>query len=600
MVFLQALLIGLTALILAPGYSFYFDVTPKLVILLVGTAVLLAWSAVRYRAAPRSFSMVILLTLVSLAVSSAASGHPALSVFGTIWRRYGALPQAVLLLFAWMVSAQTAGRPDRIRTILRGIVVSGVLGAAYGICQYAGWDPLLSPARYHIGEGIWTIVRPPGTMGYVSYFANWLLITVFLSLTLASLEESRWWRRFAYFGAALSLTAMALTGTRAALAGLAAGAVVAVYLRGGFRMSRRVVVVAAFLVIAATVFWFSPAGWNLRSRARWFAEDPWGGARPLLWQDSLRMAFRHPILGFGPETFQGSFPQYESTALARAYPDFTHESPHNMFLDSLIAQGVPGLACLALLCLLGLRRSNPWLTAAVAAAIVCQQFTVFNLPAALLFYTAIALAAAMTCPESVPRRIGLPGIALIAAAVCLVWLAVRFGAADRQLALTRQALDAQELSIASEHYAAYQRLQPGETSADLWYSRALLDAARRTANPAVRIRALMLSGAAALRSTKTAEDPFNAWYNLAILWAGQDNLAATENALDAAISAHRHWFKPHWTLAQLLRAESRYDEAEREAALAVYLDGDKHSEVLQTLKVIRARDVNPPTSGLQK
>ena len=189
---------------------------------------------------------------------------------------------------------------------------------------------------------------------------------------------------------------------------------------------------------------------------------------------------------------------------------------------------------------------------------------------------------------------------MVAAAVCLVWLAVRFGAADRQLALARQALDAQELSVASEHYAAYQRLQPGETSADLWYSRALLDAARRTANPAVRIRALMLSGAAALRSTKTAEDPFNAWYNLAILWAGQDNLAATENALDSAIAAHPHWFKPHWTLAQLLRAQARYDEAEREAALAVYLDGDKHSEVLQTLKVIRARDVNPPISGLQK
>ena len=116
----------------------------------------------------------------------------------------------------------------------------------------------------------------------------------------------------------------------------------------------------------------------------------------------------------------------------------------------------------------------------------------------------------------------------------------------------------------------------------------------------MRIRALMLSGAAALRSTKTAEDAFNAWYNLAILWAGQDNLAATESALDSAIAAHPHWFKPHWTLAQLLRAQARYDEAEREAALAVYLDGDKHSEVLQTLKVIRARDVNPPTSGLQK
>jgi O-antigen ligase len=600
MVFLQALVIGLTALILTPGYSFYFDVTPKLVFLLAGAAFLLAWSAIRFRAAPRSFSIVILLTLTSLATSAAASGHPSLSVYGTIWRRFGALPQAVLLVFAWMVAAQTAGRPDRVRTILRGVAISGALSASYGICQYAGWDPFLNPTRYHIGEGIWTIVRPPGTLGYVSYFASWLLMVVFLSIALASLEESRWWRRFAFFAAALSLAAMALTGTRAALAGLAAGAVVGLYARGKFRISRRVVTLAAVAVIAGTVFWFTPAGWNLRSRARWVAEDPWGGARPLLWRDSLRMGFRHPVLGFGPETFQGAFPHYESAALARAYPDFTHESPHNMFLDALIAQGLPGLVCLMLLCLLGLRRSHPWLTAAVAAAIVCQQFTVFNLPTALVFYVSIALAVAMISPEAERRRIGVPAMAVVASAVCLLYLAIRFGAADRQLTLTRRALDGADFSVASGHYAAYEALQPGETSADLWYSRALLDTAGRATNPPVRMRALMLAEPAALRSTETAEDPFNAWFNLAILRASQDNIPATEKALESAIAACPRWFKPHWTLAQLLRAESRYEEAEREAVLAVYLDGDKHIEVLHTLRVIRAMHAAAPASGSQK
>src|SRR5258708_9588330 len=41
-----------------------------------------------------------------------------------------------------------------------------------GIAQYFGLDPILPVAGYHIGEGIWTIVRPPSTLGYVSYFAR--------------------------------------------------------------------------------------------------------------------------------------------------------------------------------------------------------------------------------------------------------------------------------------------------------------------------------------------------------------------------------------------------------------------------------------------
>ena len=60
----------------------------------------------------------------------------------------------------------------------------------YGIAQYFGWDPLLPAVAYHIGEGIWTIVRPPGTMGYVSYFATWLAMAAFLGVALAEREDA--------------------------------------------------------------------------------------------------------------------------------------------------------------------------------------------------------------------------------------------------------------------------------------------------------------------------------------------------------------------------------------------------------------------------
>ena len=91
------------------------------------------------------------------------------------------------------------------------------------------------------------------------------------------------------------------------------------------------------------------------------------------------------------------------------------------------------------------------------------------------------------------------------------------------------------------------------------------------------------------RATRTAEDPFNAWYSLSSIRAAQNNAAATEQCLRAAIAAHPTWFKPHWTLAQVLSLEGRNEEARREAALAADLDGGKHPEVARTLQELSAR-----------
>jgi hypothetical protein len=88
---------------------------------------------------------------------------------------------------------------------------------------------------------------------------------------------------------------------------------------------------------------------------------------------------------------------------------------------------------------------------------------------------------------------------------------------------------------------------------------------------------------------RTAEDPFNAWYNLSALYASRNDAAGAERCLRAAIAAHPTWFKPHWMLAQVLRAESRGAEALREAGLASQLDGGKHPEVAFTLQQLQAR-----------
>jgi hypothetical protein len=469
------------------------------------------------------------------------------------------------------------------------------------MAQYFGWDPLLPISTYRVGEGIWSIVRPPGTLGYASYFATWLLIAIFLSLVLSGMETNRAWRILARSAALLSLAAMVLTGTRAALLGLLAGGSVW-FLWRGLRLPRRVLLVAMVLALCGAGFYFSPAGQEMRSRSRWFAEDPWGGARPLLWRDSLWMSVKRPFAGYGPETFLAQFPLFESKALAQAYPDFVHESPHNIFLDALVSQGVPGFLLLCGLCIAGfaaawkLKTLQPvgagWFAAALAAGIVSQQFTAFTMPTALLFYMTLALIAGLATEAGPPRpNAVLSGIAPILV-LALLYLAVRITAADRALQLTRNFMDHGNLRAATAEYEAYWYWRLPGTSADVWYSRSWMEQARTSPNQSVVDQALSIAVESAMRGTDSAEEPFAAWYNLALISSLRDDYRTTETSLWRAIGAHPNWFKPHWMLAQELTLVGHFDAAEKEAALAVELDGGHDAEVTQTLQEIRTRQAD--------
>lgn len=556
--------VALIALILAPGVTFSFDIVPKLVILLAAAA-LAAFPTRRSR-----FLYLTILTLVSLAVSTALSGRPALSFYGSGWRRYGALAQLAVLLLAWSIY----GEARRITVFLRVVTAAGAVTALYGIAQYLGWDPLLPAAAYHIGEGIWTIVRPPSTLGYASYFATWLLFVIFWSLALPG--------KFTKLIFSLAIVALLLTGTRAAILGLLAGGAVWCFWRG-FRASRRTLGVSLLALAAGVVFYFSPAGQSMRSRTRWFQEDPWGGARPLLWRDSLRTGLTRPVFGFGPETFTAAFPHFESRELARAYPDFAHESPHNIFLDALFAQGMPGLLLLLAWCALGFtaawrsRAKNPAVSAglasALAAGIVSQQFTVFIIPTAVIFFATVALADGLDADPAPPRR-------YLPLALPLLYFAARIAAEDHALLLTERAIASGNLASAGAHYSH------SDHADDLWYSRTLAAYAGKATNLALRIQALQQAIAVGERATRTAESPFSAWYSLSALRASQNDAAGTEFCLRSAIEAHPNWFKPHWILAEVLHAEGRNEEARREALTATDLDGEKHPEVARALHEI--------------
>ena len=152
---LAALVIGLIALIITPGFLFYFDVTPKVAILLLGTAGLLMVAVQCSRTlfrGPRLLALLLLFNAASLAVSTAFSTNRSLSLYGSTWRSFGAAAQGVVLLLTWLVAWICTGRPDRARTLLRGLSLVGIVSAAYGIAQYPRLGSAAFPGKLSGGR----------------------------------------------------------------------------------------------------------------------------------------------------------------------------------------------------------------------------------------------------------------------------------------------------------------------------------------------------------------------------------------------------------------------------------------------------------------
>jgi hypothetical protein len=414
---------------------------------------------------------------------------------------------------------------------------------------------------------------------------------------LDRIEDNWRYRAGALTAAGLTSIAIVLSGTRAAMLGACVGGLVLMLAR---RERIRMRGVAMGLVCAASMaaFYFSPAGLKLRARLHWSIEDPRGGARLLLWRDSLQMSAHRPLVGFGPETFATEFPRFESIQLASVYPDFYHESAHNIFLDTLTAQGILGLLPLMGLCALGAwsamhacRTGNalgPPLGAAFVGLLATQQFTAFVFTTALYFHLIVALLVVVAWSpwKPAPVRSAQPFVMVPSALAMLIFVAysAHLIMADRALAIAWQRIAEDDIAGASAAFRSVESWDRWGATSDLSYSRAMQQAATNTPIFSTRLVARQQALEAGVRAVRNAEDRQNAWYNLAQLLAEQNDAVGAERALRNAIAWAPHWFKPHWALARLLDLSGRRGEATEEARIAFECDGGHDPEVGETWK----------------
>ena len=597
-------------LVIAPGVLFFDDVTPKGIVVLLAAASCLAWWIVK----PAALSLLlggargklVMACIVAwsavIVITTVTARSPDLAWAGSTWRGFGALIQLSILVVSIAAAAEAYRNPSFVLMFCRALCVSGIVAAIYGILQYAGVDPLLSGAGYHAGEGPFRIVRPPSTLGHADYFAAFLLWPAFAGFCVRG--------RIGLIAVLSSSAGIIVSGSRGALLGLIVGVVCWIALT---RPRPRVVAYSGAAAIAlCAIFAVSPAGTQLQARLHWIGEEPSGGARLLLWRDTLAMVRDSPLLGYGRENFVAEFPKYQSVDLSRAYPDFYHESPHNLLLDELASDGVPGLIALgsliALAALRGFRRatmgsiSTAALLAGLAASVIAHQFIVLTPPTAFCIFAVVAMLAverseseplAGRSPFRPALRMATPIMAAWAIAF-LAFTAFRIGFRDYALENVRRDLDSGHAVAAA---GLYERLAYRPPSAELYMSRRFAVAAKNAPTAISKVWLVYAANRAAERSTLGSEQRPNAWYNVAAFAATSNDVGRTEAALKQAIRYSPNWYKPHWAMARLMHATGHEAEAGAEARRALELDGGKDEEVSATLALLSVASQGGSLSG---
>jgi O-antigen ligase len=592
---LFAAMAGLLPLLIAPGILFHYDITPRIAVLMLIAVIALLrpaaaeeLAALTNRRTGRWLCALAFLQTLWLVISTSVSTRLWFSLLGANWRRMGLLTILALTVCTVLTAARLSLKPEGINIILRATAVAAIVASLYGIAQYFDIDPFQQAAAYHAHSGDSTIVRPPGTMGHADYFGWWLAVALFCSVGMASVETSGW-RWVARAAGLLCGTAILFSGTRSAMLAVLTGfAFLLISSLRIFKFRRSHAVGGLVLAILLLGFYFSPAGARMRARVQWSATEPLGGSRPLLWRDSLRMISARPLTGFGLETFAAEFPRYQSTDLARLLPGFYQESPHNTAIDALASEGIPGLVLALGWLALGLAAWRkygasrardgysslaPALASALIGSAVAAMFSAVTAGPLIITALIISMLVAMTPEDSTARPKVRPAGVLafsVPVALCLLAYSAMLAVSDFDLARF-------ERNAGPGSYRLVVRTAMPGPAEDLYCSRRLLGACGALAECAGA--AIEAAG----RATTTADNPPNAWYNLAIFDARRNDSGSVEKSLRTAMTLAPNWFKPHWALASLLKLTGRMREAHKEAERAVFLDAGKDAEVVQTL-----------------
>ncbi|MBI2387705.1 MAG: O-antigen ligase family protein [Elusimicrobia bacterium] len=455
--------------------------SPRLAALALTAAA--AWAALWNRPGRRRTPLdaPLLAVLAALLASLAGSADPYLGAVGMYsLHAYGLagflLCACVYLACAW---SDEPGEPDRLLLIA---LWAAAAASAYGVLQKLGLEPFAGVRAS--GSG-----RVGGPLGDPVPFGACLLL--FLPVAAHFWRDPAPGRRAAgRVGGVLVAAALALTLSRGAWLGAAAGLAVYVGLSGAAEARRRRLLLIGAAAGAALV-----AGILLRPTAK--ASD---SARWALWESVARSIPRRPWLGEGPDGVQTLLRRERTEGFIRALgPTKSQVSAHNDLLQAAATMGFAGLAAYAWLlfgawrCLAEAlreerRRSQIAAVAGALAGLFVQaKFNPVPLGAMVLAALFLGLAArGSPAPgRARPFKAAAAGICAVVFVLGL-WLC----RADREFHRARSYEAARRPAPALKAYRAAVRLNPYEPHYRLNAGRFMAAAALAVPGPEARLALL--------------------------------------------------------------------------------------------------------------
>ncbi len=269
-------------------------------------------------------------------------------------------------LFAYFVVASTALTVRNLwRPYLNLHLAAGVIMAIYAVLQSLGDLTIVQDGT-----------RVNGTLGNAAYLGTYALVNIFLAaffMVRESFTTTGAWVRTAIYGAIVLLQAFVLyhTATRGAMYGLIAGVVLTTILVAIFEKKRKVVRMGAVFILIATAMLI---GGFIAVKDRQFVKDSpvlarfaevsfsdvtdlaraltfsadcgeihttTMRSRCMVWSMAGQGFKEHPALGWGMENFNYVFNKYYDPKMYDQEQWF--DRAHNVFLDWLIAGGLPAL-----------------------------------------------------------------------------------------------------------------------------------------------------------------------------------------------------------------------------------------------------------------
>lgn len=370
---LFGILLFLVPLILWPFTSELFEFNKMILVYLLTTAIVAAWSIRMIIERKFIFRRTILdipllIFLMSQILSTLLSIDPATSLFGYYSRFNGGLFSVIcylLLYWAFVSNIEKKGALKLIKTT----IVSAVIVSIYGVLERLGID-----------KNIWVQDvqhRVFSTLGQPNWLASWLVALLPISWVFILKEQSDKpiFSRFVlpYFVSILFFATLIFTGSRSGLFGFAVMDIIfwiLVFWKSKFKFYKHFIIINILAVIAAFLFGFTwitslISGNQIPILSRLinsYKSQPvatttqtggtaleTGGTesgviRKIVWKGAIDIWKNYPIFGTGVETFAYSYYMFRpATHNMTSEWDFIYNKAHNEYLNFMANSGTLGI-----------------------------------------------------------------------------------------------------------------------------------------------------------------------------------------------------------------------------------------------------------------